>query len=154
MTAFQDLIPNNHCFGCGPHNPHGLQIKSHWLAENLSLCSFDADPHHCSAPLDTINGGIVASVIDCHAVGTAVAACYRADGREPGSEPAILCVTGQLNIRYLKPARIDTPLRVTARVVELGSKKIRLTCEAHSGELLCAQAEVLAIRVPADWGSA
>jgi acyl-coenzyme A thioesterase PaaI-like protein len=152
MTAFQDFIANNHCFGCGPDNPHGLRIKSFWQEPGVAICHFHAEPHHCSAPRSAINGGIIASVIDCHAVGTAIAACYLSEGREPGSGEAILCVTGELNVRYLKPARIDTPLAVTARVVELGPKKIRLACEARSGELLCATADVLAIRVPAQWG--
>lgn len=31
--AFQDQIPNNHCFGCGPENASGLQIKSHWVGK-------------------------------------------------------------------------------------------------------------------------
>ncbi len=33
MTALQDLISHNHCYGCGPDNPDGLQIKSYWDGE-------------------------------------------------------------------------------------------------------------------------
>src|SRR4030095_4558373 len=28
--AFQDQIPNNFCYGCGPGNPVGLHIRSIW----------------------------------------------------------------------------------------------------------------------------
>ena len=30
MKAFQDTVPDNHCYGCGPENPKGMQIKSYW----------------------------------------------------------------------------------------------------------------------------
>ena len=32
MQAFQDYYPENlaHCYGCGRHNAHGHQIKTHW----------------------------------------------------------------------------------------------------------------------------
>ena len=35
--AFQDLIPDNHCYGCGPHNAHGLRIKSYWDVDNVHV---------------------------------------------------------------------------------------------------------------------
>jgi len=28
--AFQDLICDNHCYGCGPQYDRGLKIKSRW----------------------------------------------------------------------------------------------------------------------------
>ena len=37
--AFQDQIPDNFCYGCGPGNPVGLRIRSIW-AGNEALCVF------------------------------------------------------------------------------------------------------------------
>lgn len=56
--AFQNLIPNNQCFGCGPNNKDGLQIKSYWSKPGESICPFEPAPHHMagakqSAPLLT-----------------------------------------------------------------------------------------------------
>lgn len=150
MNAFQDLIPHNNCWGCGPHNPTGLRIRSRWEGD-IAVCEFTPEPDHCAGPPHVVNGGIIASVIDCHAVGTAMAACYRAEGREIGNGALIWCVTGELKVRYRRPAAIDRPLRVTARVTNHEGKKIYLTCEAFSGEELCATAEVLAIRVDDGW---
>ena len=30
MSAFQDAMKDNFCWGCGADNPDGLQLKSHW----------------------------------------------------------------------------------------------------------------------------
>ena len=35
--AFQDQIPDNRCYGCGPANQDGLRIKSCWEGEE-SIC--------------------------------------------------------------------------------------------------------------------
>src|SRR5690606_14276904 len=67
MTAFQDLIPDNNCWGCGPHNPTGLHVRSHWEGD-VAICEFSPRPDHCAGPAHVVNGGIIASVIDCHAV--------------------------------------------------------------------------------------
>jgi acyl-coenzyme A thioesterase PaaI-like protein len=150
MKAFQDLIPDNNCWGCGPHNPHGLRIRSYWQ-DDIAICEFTPEPHHCAGPPQVVNGGIIASVIDCHAVGTAIAACYRAERREIGSGALIWCVTGELNVRYRRPAAIDQLMRVSARVSRHEGKKIELDCEAFSGGELCASASVLAIRVDNVW---
>ncbi len=50
MPAFQDLMPNNHCFGCGPTNDGGLRIKSYWDGPNESLCSFVPQAHQNAGP--------------------------------------------------------------------------------------------------------
>ena len=39
--AFQDLIPDNHCFGCGPKNENGLRIKSYWKGDEAILAAFE-----------------------------------------------------------------------------------------------------------------
>ena len=65
---FQEQIPNNHCFGCGPQNRQGLKIQSYWSGENQSVCDFTPLPHHSAGPLHFLNGGIISTIIDCHCV--------------------------------------------------------------------------------------
>ena len=74
MTAIQDRIPHNHCYGCGPENPHGLQIKSHWDGKE-SVCVYEPRPEQCAGPEQYLYGGTIASLIDCHSIGTALAMC-------------------------------------------------------------------------------
>ena len=149
--AFQDLIPNNFCFGCGPQNVEGLRIKSHWAGEDAAVATFCPAPHHNAGAVQFTNGGIIATLIDCHCVCTAAAEAYRREGREIGSDPEIWYVTGQLNITYLKPTPLNAPIEAHATVASLGPKKTKLICSVRSNGVECATAEVIAIRVPSSW---
>ena len=71
--CFQDEIPGNHCWGCGPANPHGLHVRSRWEGEE-AVCTWWPDRHHTSGPCAFLNGGIIGAIIDCHCICTAIAA--------------------------------------------------------------------------------
>ena len=83
--SFQDYYPESlsHCYGCGKNNPHGLHIRSFWDGEE-SVAVFQPREYHLAFP-GYVYGGLLASLIDCHCVGTAAAAAYRAEGRELGT---------------------------------------------------------------------
>jgi acyl-coenzyme A thioesterase PaaI-like protein len=149
--AFQDLIPGNHCYGCGPDNPHGLRIKSRWIGEREARCEFQPAPHHCAGPSKYLNGGIIATLIDCHAVCTAIAWAYRRAGQEIGTGEPINFVTGGLNIRFRAPAGIGETVTVDARIGESAERKIVVDCSLTSGGRLCAEAQVIAVKVASDW---
>jgi acyl-coenzyme A thioesterase PaaI-like protein len=95
-------------------------------------------------------GGLVASLIDCHSIWTAIAWTYREEGREHGSLPAISYVTGTLNVSYLRPSALDSPVVLRARVTELHPKKALVTCELFSGDVQTAQGNVVAVRFDMD----
>lgn len=148
--AFQDLIPHNHCFGCGPHNEKGLRIKSYWNGDEAS-CTYSPEPHQAAGPPQYLNGGIIATLIDCHSICTAIAQVYEAEGREIGSAPDVWCATGRLEVRYLRPTPIDAPVELRARVVASDGRKHTVRCTLTSDGEVCAAGEVLAIRVPESW---
>lgn len=150
--AFQDLVPGIHCFGCGPGNEKGLRIKSYWTSDTEATCRFTPEPHHCSGPLQYVNGGILATVIDCHAVCTAIADAYRRAGLAVGEEEMIAYATGQLTVNYLRPVGIESPFEVVAKVGEITEKKTWPACSLVSSDEECATADVLTIRVPSSWG--
>src|SRR5690349_1412586 len=89
------------CYGCGINNAKGLHLKTYWDG-SIGHCEFTPYPEHTAFP-NYVYGGLIASIIDCHSIGTAIAAMYQAAGREIGSDPEITCVTGNLNISYKKP---------------------------------------------------
>ncbi|MCF8062484.1 MAG: PaaI family thioesterase [Deltaproteobacteria bacterium] len=149
-AAIQERIPHNHCWGCGSLNPMGLQIKSYWDGDE-TVCTWTPEPHFMAGPTHVMNGGIIATLLDCHSLCTAMAAAYRAEGRAMDSDPLIWYVTASMNIRYLRPTPIDAPVRLRARVNTVEGKKTRLTCTLSSGGNACATAEVLAVRVPGEW---
>jgi acyl-coenzyme A thioesterase PaaI-like protein len=151
VKAFQDYYPDDvsHCYGCGRMNSHGLQIKSYWLGDE-SVCRFQPKPYHTAIP-GYVYGGLVASLIDCHATGTAAAAKYREEGRDMGSEPPIRFVTASLHVDYLAPTPIDAVLEVRGVVKEIKGRKVTLDLTVSAGGRVCARGEVVAVQMPPDW---
>ena len=150
MTSIQDRMPHNHCYGCGPDNPDGLRIKSHWQGDE-SVCTYTPRPEQCAGPTQYLYGGTIASLIDCHSVCTAVSNYYRLEGREVGEGEEIWCVTGQLTVNYLAPTPIDREVTLRATIAETTEKKTILDCRVFSGEVQTAAGKVVAVRVPPDW---
>jgi acyl-coenzyme A thioesterase PaaI-like protein len=146
FASFQDKIPDNHCFGCGPLNEHGLRLESHWDGEE-SVARFEPRPEHSAGPPEILNGGIIATIIDCHGICTAIADAYRQSGREIGVGDPIWYVTGRLEVDYRAPTPIGAPVELRARVAERQGRKTRVNVRVSSGETICAQGSVLAIRV-------
>ena len=153
MEAFQDLIPDNLCFGCGPENLHGLRIKSFWNGD-AAVCTYHPEQYHMAGPPQYLNGGIIATLIDCHCICTAIAHLYKTEGRTIGSEPNIWCATGKLEVRYLCPTPIDRPVNLRARIAEVSPRKVVLQCTLSSGGQPTAEAEVVAVRVSDAWRQA
>jgi acyl-CoA thioesterase FadM len=93
---------------------------------------------------------LIANLIDCHSIGTAIAASYETEAREPGTKPQITFVTGTLKVKYLHLTPIDTELVLRAHVKELHEKKAIVTCSVYTKGKECAQGEVIAVRAPWD----
>ncbi|MEW5249051.1 PaaI family thioesterase [Microbulbifer sp. 2201CG32-9] len=150
-VAIQDQIPANHCFGCGPENDRGLQIKSFWVGDDETHCQFTPAPEHCAGPTHYLNGGIIATIIDCHTICTAIADGYRQAGRQPGTGDKIWYATGRLDVHYKAPAAMDAPVTLRAKITGRSGRKTTLHCTLTSGDRICASAEVVAVRVPDNW---
>lgn len=150
--AFQDLFPDHlsHCYGCGRLNEHGLRLRSAWAdgrAGDEALAAFAPAPYHVAYP-GIVYGGLIASLIDCHAVCTASAAAHRREQREIGSEPLMVFVTGLLEVRYLAPTPLGVPLELRARVAELGERKAVIEVTVAADQAVSANARVVAVRMP------
>jgi acyl-coenzyme A thioesterase PaaI-like protein len=150
-TALQDVWPDATCYGCGPANARGLRIKSYWSSDGSEVvCRFQPGPEHNAGFPNVAYGGLVASLIDCHSIWTAIATTYRTEGREHGSLPAISYVTGNLNVSFLKPTPIERPLVLRARVTDLQPRKATVECAVYSGDVKTAEGKVLAVRFSQD----
>ena len=123
MPAIQDHYPDDvaHCYGCGRLNADGLQLKTVWDGDE-TVARVTPRPYHTAMP-GFVYGGLIASLVDCHAMGTAAAAAERAAGREIGDGPAPRFVTAQLNVTYLKPTPLGPELEVRGRVREASERK-------------------------------
>ena len=151
QPAFQDEMLDNHCWGCGDANPHGLRIKSYWSG-NEAVCIWHPKEYHLAGGKPVLNGGIIATLLDCHCICTAIAAAYRAEGRGIHTRPEISYATASLTVSYLRPTPLDRPVILRARIKEVKPEKTVLACTLFSEEEECARAEVVTVRVPPEWG--
>jgi len=143
----QDFYPDEIaiCYGCGRHNVDGLHIQTFWNGEE-GVAHFMPRPHHTAFP-GIVYGGLLASLVDCHSIGTAIAATYQADGRAPDTEPEVTYVTGNLNVTYLQPTPMGIELTLRARIKELHPRKAIVTCSIYAGDKETVRAELVAVRV-------
>lgn len=153
MASFQQQIRHNPCFGCGHDNPQGLGINSYWSESHpdIALCEFTPQAHHTAGSVKFINGGILATIIDCHCVCTAIAHAYQTEHRNIGSSPAIWFATGSLNLSYKRPAPLTQPVLLKAWVTKVEKQKTFIECELFSGEKLCVTATLVAVKVDEQW---
>lgn len=146
--AFQDYYPDDmsYCYGCGRLNQHGYQIKSYWDGEE-SVCEYLPREFHIAVP-GFVYGGLIASLIDCHATGTAAAANYRASGDPIGSGQLPRYVTASLHVDYLKPTPLGVPLELRGTVMEIKGRKIVVAVNLFANGELCVKGEVIAVKIP------
>ena len=145
-NALQDIIaPDGVCFGCGPQNPNGLQIKSYWEGEYV-IMHYTPLACHVGWP-SLVYGGLISCLIDCHSNWTAIAHHYRAENRAPGSRPRIECVTGSLGIKYIKPTPIGVPLFLKANIEGDIGRKTRVLCEVYANDILTVIGDSIFVRV-------
>lgn len=142
---FQDNMPGNICFGCGKSHEDGLNIKSFWEGEE-AVCHWTSQPKY-QGWKNLLNGGIIASLIDCHCMCTAMAAAYKAENRGLDSQPEYRYATGTLNVKYLKPTPNDAKIELRAVVTEIKNRKTVFKCDFFANGEKTAEAEVVALRV-------
>lgn len=155
MEFVQDHYPEAfaHCFGCGRLNTHGHHVQTRWVGGE-GLATFEPEPFHIALP-GFVYGGLVASLIDCHSIGTAAAATAEAEGVDFTSEEgdgAPRFVTGSLQVDFLKPTPLGPPLELRAWPVEVGARKVVVECELSAAGVVTCRGRVVAVRMPASMG--
>lgn len=144
----QDYYPDDfsYCYGCGRLNDSGLHLKTRWEQED-AVARFTPRAEHMAVP-GFVYGGLIASLIDCHAMGTAAAAVERAAGRAIGDRPAPRFVTAALHVDYLAPTPLGPELELRARPKDLSTNKVVVQVTLAAGGVITARGEVVAVRMP------
>ena len=147
--AIQDYYPEDvaHCYGCGRLNAEGLRLQTRWDGQE-TVARFTPRASHTAMP-GYVYGGLLASLIDCHAMGTAAAAAERAAGRAIGDGPAPRYVTAALNVTYRRPTPHGPELELRGRVAQLGERKILVQVTVRVAGEVSVEGEVVAVRMPA-----
>jgi uncharacterized protein (TIGR00369 family) len=126
--SLQDhYAPEDSCFGCGPRNERGLRIKSRPEGDEVVL-DWTPEAHH-QGYTGFLNGGIIGTLFDCHSNWTAAYRLMlrRGDGVLPCT------VTAEFAVRLRRPTPAGGPVRVRARVVELGEDRAVVEAVLESG---------------------
>lgn len=125
--SIQDrLFPDLACFGCGPANAKGLQLKS-FADDGVVTARFMPWPEHDNG-LGNLNGGIISTVLDCH---SAAAVLFEADQRGwpplPGAQ--LPYVTAGLDVRYLRPAPLHEAVELRAVLTSVQEPEMTVDVE-------------------------
>jgi uncharacterized protein (TIGR00369 family) len=114
------------CFGCGPANPNGLQLKFELTPDGKSFaCRFELGSRFAGPP-GHAHGGIIATVLD-EAMGKANKLKNK------------IALTRHMEIDYLRPVPLEQPLVVEGRVVRMSGRALY-----NRGEIRNAKGTVLA----------
>jgi acyl-coenzyme A thioesterase PaaI-like protein len=150
QVTFQDqyLDIRADCWGCGRNNPDGLYIKSIWSDDGQeAVAHFHPQPQH-TGHKGVLNGGIIATLMDCHCMGLAMAHAHQAEDRAIGSLPLISYVTASLKVDYLKPTPLtEEGVELRARVLDIDGRKTRMACSLYVDGQVTARGEILGIRI-------
>ena len=143
-NIFQDYMPGNICFGCGKNTKNGLHIKSYWSGKEAECKWIPKDNHQGWSGI--MNGGIIATIIDCHCMGTAMAYAYKKENRSLGSEPEYRYATGTIKIKYLSPTP-NKPVKLSAQIESYSEKKTFIKCHLLFDNKITVSADIIAFRV-------
>jgi len=124
--------PTTICFGCGPANPDGLQIKS-FVDGDAVLADFKPRPAH-QAFEGVVNEGIIGSLFDCHMNWTAAHAIMTADGLDY----LPVTVTADFHVRLRRPTPFPATLHLKAWVVSQEGNRAEIEAEMMAEDKITA----------------
>lgn len=134
LTSLQDrFAPKLMCFGCGPANESGLQIKSYVDGDQV-VASFQPKEWH-QAFEGMLNGGIVGALLDCHMNWTAAwHLMTQSDADKPPCS-----VTSEFTVKFKAPTPIQDPVRLVARIVKSSGRWAETEAELIAGGKVTAK---------------
>ncbi len=120
----------NFCFGCGSQNPEGLHLHFEdgrdAAGAITATCSRIKLTRRYEGPPGHIHGGIIATLLD--------------EAMSKLNRPLnLLAMTRSLNIEYLRPAPLETPLRLVGTHLRRDGRKV-----FHAADLMLEDGTVLA----------
>jgi acyl-coenzyme A thioesterase PaaI-like protein len=123
------------CYGCGPANELGLRLESRESPDepDVLVATWHPRPEHAASD-GVLNGGVIGTLLDCHANWTAAMHLMRARGEDRPPD----CVTAVYSVRLRRPTPTGEPVRLTARVVESNGDRAVVDADLSSGGIVTA----------------
>ena len=123
----------NHCFGCGEANRTGLRLKFFVDDSHRIVCPIRI-PRRFEGPPGHAHGGIIATLLD-----EAMSKANRQFG--------VVAMTRHMEVEYLKPVPLLTPLELSARHMESNGRKHRCEAQISDRGVVLATGKALFIQV-------
>ena len=141
LSVQEKYAPNSICFGCGPANKKGLQIKSFRTQNGLEMV-FETRSEHQAFP-GMINGGIIGTLLDCHGNWAATIALMD----QSGDDIPPCTVTASFSMKLRRPTPIDTKLEITANISQIIGDRVDVNMTLIANGKVCATGEGLFVAV-------
>tara|TARA_B100001142_G_C14323447_1_gene651355 strand:+ start:1841 stop:2314 length:474 start_codon:yes stop_codon:yes gene_type:complete len=133
MSVQEEYAEKSICYGCGPSNLNGLQIKSYRSDNGLDLW-FNPKKEHQAFP-GVINGGVIGSIFDCH--GNWTAAISILDSQKLNKIPST--VTANYSVSLLRPTPFGKTLYFTGTVLSISKVKVEVELNLYVENLKYAE---------------
>jgi acyl-coenzyme A thioesterase PaaI-like protein len=133
LSLQEQFTPWSACFGCGPANEHGLRIGS-FIDGDALIAEWEPDTRY-EAIHGFINGGVVATLLDCQSAWTA--AWHLRERLAIDTLP--LAVTAEISVTYLQPTPVDATVHLRTHVTEATDRKAIVAGEAASNGVVRAR---------------
>ncbi len=143
VRSLQDTwAPQNRCFGCGPANAQGLQIKSFVEGDEV-VAEWRPQPHHLAFE-GMLNGGICGALLDCHSNWAATHHLMK----QSGAATPPCTVTADFHVTLKRPTPMDALLKLRARVVEATEDRavVEATLEANGKVTAACRGTFVAVK--------
>jgi acyl-coenzyme A thioesterase PaaI-like protein len=123
LSLQEQFAPHSICYGCGPANERGLHVRSLVDGEAV-VADWTPAPYHEAFP-GMLNGGVIGTLLDCHANWTAAVQIMGDRGLDhpPG------CVTAEYAVRLRRPTPVDRPLELRAWPIERSGDRVVVDAE-------------------------
>lgn len=145
QKSLQDTFaPNSTCFGCGPKNAKGLQVKSRPEGDKV-VADWMPQRHHV-AFADFASGGIISVLMDCN--GNWAATYFLMKERGLSSPPGT--VTAEYTVTFLKPTPVDRRWRLSAWVEKIDGNRVTVKGQLEAGGVKTATMSGLFVAVGKD----
>jgi len=135
MATLQSRL-HSQCILCGADHPQGLRLAFNTDANGRVKAEFPCDRMYQGYD-GYLHGGVIAALLD-----SAMTNCLFAHGRA--------ALTGELNVRFLKPVVVNEPAIVSARVVESFPPLFRMEADLRQNGQSMARA---AAKFMEAWGT-
>jgi uncharacterized protein (TIGR00369 family) len=127
----------NYCFGCGQDNPEGLRLDFHLDEKGKRFVARFRLARRFTGPPAHAHGGIIAAILD-EAMG------------KVNKLRAVVAMTREMKVEYLKPVPLHRPLTVEAWEISVHGRQHRNTAEIRNqaGEVLARSTGVFVVIDP------